>query len=139
MMPQRLGCRFTVGEAACLYVVAMEVRRRGACNLYIDQIAAFAGVGRTTCRNALRTARRLGLIRIEERRLSARYNDANRITIISQEWLVWIEHGAKKTVKKPKPTTNQYFNPRQVHRGEGPQRGYRTGQGGNFLPRTAPG
>jgi hypothetical protein len=87
-----------------LYVVATEVERHGQCDLYIDQIAAFAGVGRSTCRNALREAKRLGLIQVEERRLSWRYNDANRITIVSREWLVWLAHGRKETVKKSRPT-----------------------------------
>jgi len=36
----------------------------------------------------VRTAKRLGLIKVDERRLSRRYNDANRITIISREWCV---------------------------------------------------
>jgi hypothetical protein len=59
MMPPGLAARFTVGERAVLYVVAAEVQRRGQCDLYIDQIAAFAGVERTTTFNALRMAKRL--------------------------------------------------------------------------------
>jgi hypothetical protein len=68
MMPPGLAARFTVGERAVLYVIAQQVKLRGQCDLYINQIAAFAGVGRTTCRNALRIAKRLGLIEIDERR-----------------------------------------------------------------------
>jgi hypothetical protein len=109
MMPPGLAAAFTVGERAALYVVATEVKRRGQCDLYTDQIAAFAGVGRTTCRNALRIAKRLGLIQIDERRLSARYNDANRITIISREWRVWLAYGRKETVKNVKPTYQPVF------------------------------
>ena len=98
-----------------LYVIALEVKRRGQCDLYTDQIAAFAGVGRSTCRNALRQAKRLGLIAVEERRLSRRYNDANRVTIISREWLVWLAHGQKETVKNVKPTQQpDYQQPRLI-------------------------
>ena len=115
MMPPGLAAQFTVGERAVLYVIALEVKRRGQCDLYIDQIAAFAGVCRTTARNAQRTAKRLGLIQIDERRLSRRYNDANRVTIISREWLVWLAHGQKETVKNVKPTQQpDYQQPRLI-------------------------
>jgi hypothetical protein len=116
MMPPGLAAQFTVGERAALYVVATEVQRHGQCDLYIDQLAAFAGVGRTTCRNALRMAKRLGLIEIEERRLSRRYNDANRITIISREWRVWLAHGQKGTVKNVKPTQQPNIQYRSLNR-----------------------
>jgi transposase len=110
MMPPGLAAQFTVGERAVLYVVATEVKRHGQCDLYTDQIAAFAGVGRSTARNALRQAKRLGLIQVEERRLSRRYNDANRITIISREWRVWLAHGSRReTVKNSKPTYQPIF------------------------------
>jgi hypothetical protein len=115
MMPPGLAAQFTVGERAVLYVIATEVKRRGQCDLYVDQIAAFAGVGRTTARNALRTAKRLGLIQVDERRLSRRYNDANRITITSREWLAWLTHGQKETVKNAKRTHNHiYPHPRHT-------------------------
>jgi hypothetical protein len=109
MMPPGLAAQFTVGERAALYVIAQEVKRRGQCDLYIDQIAAFAGVCRTTARNALRIAKRLGLIQIDERRLSRRYNDANRVTIVSREWCAWLAHGQKQSVKNTKPTQQPYF------------------------------
>jgi hypothetical protein len=106
MMPPAVAAHFTLGERAVLYVVAQEVKLHGQCNLYTDQIAAFAGVGRSTCRNALREAKQLCLIRIDERRLSARYNDANRITITNREWCTWLAH-RKETVKSSKPTYQQ--------------------------------
>ena len=67
MMPPGLAAQFTVGERAVLYVIAQEVKLRGQCDLYINQIAAFAGVCRTTARNAQRMAKRLGLIQVDER------------------------------------------------------------------------
>jgi hypothetical protein len=112
MMPPGLAEQFTVGEQAALYVVAQQVKHRGQCDLYIDQIAAFAGVGRSTTRNALREAKRLRLIQVDERRLSARYNDANRVTIVSPEWRAWLAHKQKGTVKNPKPTYQpEYSSP----------------------------
>jgi hypothetical protein len=111
-MPPALAMQFTVGERAALYVVATEVKRRGQCDLYTDQIAAFAGVGRSTARNALRLAKRLRLIEVDERRLSRRYNDANRVTIVSPEWRAWLAHGQKESVKNPKPTYQPAFKPR---------------------------
>jgi hypothetical protein len=115
MMPPGLAAQFTVGERAVLYVIAQEVKRRGQCDLYTDQIAAFAGVCRSTARNAVRTAKRLGLIQVDERRLSRRYNDANRITIVSREWLVWLAHGRGETVKNVKPTQQpDYQQPRRI-------------------------
>ena len=98
-----------------LYVIATEVKRRGQCDLYNGQIAAFAGVGPTTARNALRAAKRLGLIEVDERRLSRRYNDANRITIVSREWLAWLAHGQKETVKNVKPTYQPKFQYRRLN------------------------
>ena len=116
MMPPGRALHFTVGEQAVLSVVATEVKLRGQCDLYTDQIAAFAGVGRSTTRNALRQAKRLGLLRIEERRLSARYNDANRVTIVSPEWRSWLAHKPKETVKNPKPTHQPEYSSRLVER-----------------------
>jgi hypothetical protein len=121
MMPPGLAAHFTVGERAVLYVVAQEVKRRGQCDLYIDQIAAFAGVCRTTARNALRIAKRLGLILIDERRLSRRYNDANKVTIISREWRVWLAHGQKETVKNVKPTHQPEFRYAPLNRKSSPR------------------
>lgn len=89
-LPPALAARFTMGEAAALSVVAAEVARRGRCDLALDAIAALAGVGRTTVRNALGEARRLGLLTVEVRRLRAFRNDTNVVRIISGEWQSWI-------------------------------------------------
>jgi hypothetical protein len=115
-MPPGLAEQFTVGERAVLYVVAQQVKLRGQCDLYIDQIAAFAGVGRSTTRNALREAKRLNLIQVDERRLRARYNDANRVTIVSPEWRNWLAHGRKETVKNPKPIHQPEYSSRLIER-----------------------
>src|SRR5215212_6981925 len=86
-LPPQLASRFTLAEQAVLAVVALEVVKRGSCRLAIDHIAALAGVGRSSVKNALREAHGLGLVRIEERRLTAWRNAPNRVTITSPEWL----------------------------------------------------
>jgi Bacterial regulatory proteins, gntR family len=50
---------------AVLRIVGDEAKAHGVCALHIDAIAARAGVGRTTVRNALREARELGLVRVK--------------------------------------------------------------------------
>jgi hypothetical protein len=85
-----MACHFTGGELAALKVVADAVRHRGRCDLCMDEIAGRAGVCRRTAQNAIRLAERLGLLAVRERRLSAYRNDTNVITILSQEWRVWL-------------------------------------------------
>ena len=89
-LPPALAARFTLGDVAVLAVIAAEVVKTGACRLAIDHIAALAGVGRSTVKRALREAHGLGLIRIEERRLTAWRNDTNVITVVSPEWSAWL-------------------------------------------------
>src|SRR5215212_9551081 len=89
-LPPALASRFTLGEVAVLAVIAAEVVKNSACRLALDHIAALAGVGRSTVKRALREAHGLGLIRIEERRLTAWRNDTNVVTIVSPEWSTWL-------------------------------------------------
>src|SRR5215213_8537134 len=95
-LPPALAARFTLAETAVLAVLAAEVLRQGACTLTIGHIAALAGVSETTVRNALRAARGLGLLTIEERRLTAWRNAPNVVRIISREWLAWLRLRARK-------------------------------------------
>lgn len=90
-LPPALAARFTPGEIAVLSVVAAETCRRGDCRLAIGQLAAVAGVSETLVRNALREARALGLVTIEERRVTAWRNDTNVVRIISAEWSGWLK------------------------------------------------
>lgn len=94
-LPVALAARFTIAEQAALAVVADEVRKHGSCTLFIGHVAALAGVGETTVRNALRAAKRFGLIAIEIRRVTAWRNDANIVRIISAEWTTWIARAAR--------------------------------------------
>jgi len=114
-LPPALAARFTLAEIAVLAVIAAEVFRHGACTLVIGHIAALAGVSETTVRNALRAARGLGLLTIEERRLTAWRNAPNVVRLVSREWLAWLRLRAPKGgrgggCKFPKATTTQENN-----------------------------
>jgi hypothetical protein len=104
-MPPSLACRFTVGELAVLRIVGDEVRQHGQCDRCVDELAARAGVCRSLAKNAIRTAARLGLLTVEERRREGRRNLPNVIRIVSREWLTWLARGPKPIgVKKVIPT-----------------------------------
>ncbi len=92
-LPPTLACRFTQAEAAVLSVIAAEVTKAGRCVLPIGALAALAGVGKTTVRTALHQARTLGLLTVEERRLSAFRSDTNVVRIVSGEWRTWLSLG----------------------------------------------
>jgi hypothetical protein len=94
-LPPRLAARFTVGEAAALKVIADEVRAHGKCDRTLGEIAARAGVGRTTVQNAIRQAVRLGLLAVQERRRPGARSLSNVIRIVSAEWCSWLERGRK--------------------------------------------
>jgi hypothetical protein len=96
-LPRQLKASFTVGELAVLAVVTAEVERGGACTLPNDKIAAIAGVCRSTVKNALREARARGLVSIEERRKTPRYNAPNIVRIVSPEWRAWLRLGGRDT------------------------------------------
>src|SRR6195952_152405 len=81
-MPPKLAAHFTLGEQAALAVVAVEVTKRSTRMLAIGAIAALGGVSETTVRRALRPARVLGFVTVEERRLGRFRNETNGGSII---------------------------------------------------------
>lgn len=95
-MPPQLAARFTLGECAVLSVVAQEVARHGHCELAVGHIAALAGVGCTLVRNAIREARRLGIVAVEARRIGYDRNRPNVVTIVSDLWTTWLRMRARK-------------------------------------------
>src|SRR3954471_14466048 len=110
-VPPALAARFTLAETAVLAVIAAEVLRHGACTLVIGHIAALAGVSETTVRNALRAARGLGLLTLEERRLAAWRNAPNVVRIVSRDWLAWLRlRRAGGGCKLVHPTSTQEKN-----------------------------
>lgn len=127
-LPPALAARFTCGELATLKIVADEVRQHGTCSLCTDAIAARAGVSNSTARNALRTARRLGILSTEERRRQGQRNDTNIIRVTDATWTAWIAKGktAKPLgVKNLHPTVKE-IQENELRRGqESPRRGCR--------------
>ena len=96
-MPPQLASQFTTGELAVLRLVADEVRTKRHCTLTLGELAARAGVGITTARNALHEAAGHGYLTIEERRRDKRPNLSNVVRIVSREWLTWVERGRKNS------------------------------------------
>lgn len=90
-MPPALAARFTVGELAALRIVADEVRARGVRGMCLDALAASAGVGRTTAQNAIRQARRLGMVEVQERRRPGTKSLPNLVKMMDRERLIWIQ------------------------------------------------
>ncbi|MCJ2119314.1 helix-turn-helix domain-containing protein [Methylobacterium sp. J-001] len=89
-LPPGLAARFTLAEQAVLALVAAEVARRKDCRLSIENMAAVTGVCRSTVKNAIREAARLGLLTVEERQITGFRNDTNIVRIVSPEWLAWL-------------------------------------------------
>jgi hypothetical protein len=90
--------------------VGDEVLARGFCDLHIDAIAARAGVCRTTTQNALRMARMLGMITVQERRRRGQKSLTNIIRIVSAEWQSWLRRG--RGFKNSNTTVNSARNQR---------------------------
>lgn len=89
-LPPALAVRFTLAEQAVLALIAAETIRRGDCRLAVGHLAAIAGVSETTVRNAVRQARVLGLLSVEERRVTGFRNLPNIVRIVSAEWTSWL-------------------------------------------------
>ena len=94
-LPPALAARFTVAEQAVLALVAAETARRGDCRLSVPHMAALVGVAETTVRNAIREAKALNLLTVEERRLTSFRNDTNVVRIVSPEWTAWLRLARK--------------------------------------------
>lgn len=98
-MPPAIAARFTLAEQSVLSLIAAETARRKDCRLSVGGMAAIAGVSETTVRNAIREAVKLGLLTVEERRLTGWRSDTNILRIISAEWTAWL----RLTRRSPNP------------------------------------
>ncbi len=111
MMPPQIASRFTISEAAALTVILERVAQDGRCELSIGQIAGRAGTCATVVKNAVREARKLGLIAVETRRVAYDRNRTNVITIVSAELATWIRLRVRKVEQgggvRFAPTTRQ--------------------------------
>lgn len=100
-LPHNLRTSFTHGENAVAAVIRAEVRKYGQCALAWGSIAKAAGLLSTTVvKRFVRIARKLRLIHVEERRVKGARNLPSIITIISAEWLAWIEYETR-SVDRP--------------------------------------
>lgn len=95
-LPPALAARFTLAEQAVLALVAAETCRRKDCRLAIEHMGALAGVSRSTVKNAIREAVRLGLLTVEERQITGWRNDTNVVRIVSAEWTAWLRLTRKR-------------------------------------------
>src|SRR5215218_2303528 len=112
-LPPAIASRFTLAEQAVLAIVASENRKRGDCRLTNKEIADVAGVSVTTVKNAMRAARGLNIISIEERRLTAFRNASNVVRIVSPEWRAWLRlgGGGKSVPRSPTQIKQEALKP----------------------------
>ena len=106
-LPPGIAARFTLAEQAVLALVAAETVRRKDCRLSIENMAAVAGVCRSTVKNAIREARQLGFLTVEERQITGFRNDTNVLRITSPEWLAWIRLARKGGGGSPPPARRE--------------------------------
>jgi hypothetical protein len=79
-----------------LRIVSDEVREKGHCDRTLGEIAARAGIGRTTAQNAMRLAAAMGLLTVQERRREGQKNLPNVVRVVSREWQLWIKRGGQR-------------------------------------------
>ena len=94
-MPPEMRAEYTESERAALTVIGDQVRKHGRCDLPIDQIAAIAGVSRTSVQNATRKARRLNHVVCLERPRRGRKSLTNIVKIVWKKWLSWLDRGSR--------------------------------------------
>ncbi|CAO4138186.1 helix-turn-helix domain-containing protein [Methylorubrum extorquens] len=98
-MPPAIAARFTLAEQSVLSLVAAETCRRKDCRLTVEHMAALAGVSRSTVKNAIREAAKLGLLTVEERPVTGWRNLSNVLRIVSPEWLSWLRLTRKRKLE----------------------------------------
>lgn len=112
-MPPGIACKFTPGEQAALAVIAFEVSKRRICDKAIGAIAALAGVSESTVKRAVRVAKALGLLTVQERRLSRYRSDTNIVRIIARAWVSWLDLRGARGGGQPCLGTNTNDSQRQ--------------------------
>ena len=106
-LPPALAARFTLAEQAVLALLAAETARRGDCRLTIGHMAAVVGVSRSTVKAAIRQAKKIGLLTVEERRATGFRNLANVVRIVSPEWTAWLRLARKGAVLNTHPSLSK--------------------------------
>jgi hypothetical protein len=137
-LPPAIAAKFTSSEQAALSLVAAETARRGDCRLSVPHMAALVGVAETTVRNAVREARQLGLLTVEERRVTGFRSDTNVVRIISSEWVAWLRLARKEEPSRYPPSSKGAAD-RDTLQGKRGQHGPTFGEGGGckFANRTS--
>lgn len=125
VVPSALAGAFTGGEVAALAVVGRQAASGRPCDWPLARIAALAGVGVTTVRNALRLAQRLGMVRVMERRRTANRSLTNLVTVTCSRWLGWLRRSSRSGggSKKLKPMNTEVIIPTPVKGQERHQKG----------------
>lgn len=123
-VPPSLAAHFTTSELAVLRIIGDEWRGEGACVKTLGEIAARAGVSRTTVQNAIRQARAMGMLKVEERRVMGAKNLPNKITVVCAEWKTWLRRGPSKEkrgyrVQKSEPHRYQNLSSEEERAGAG--------------------
>jgi hypothetical protein len=140
-MPPAIACKFTQGEQAALAVITVEMTKRQTCTMAIGAIAALAGVSESTVKRAIRQARALGFLTVQERRLSRYRNDTNIVRIISKAWLSWLElRGSGGGVQtRPGTNTRGFRKERRLTREACASLDSAQSSGGKYVDRGTPG
>lgn len=121
-LPPQIAAQFTLAEQAVLSVVTTETVKRGDCRLTHDHIAALAGVSRSTVKAALRRARDLGMVTIEERRSTAWRNLPNIVRIVAREWQAWMRLARREMTSGGGVKSSTTTNTRALREGGKPLR-----------------
>ncbi len=109
-MPPAMAAGFTQAENAALAVIIREIATTGSCGLAAAAVAGRAGISTSSVRNAVREARRRGILHVVERRICYDRNEPNLITITSRELNLWVRtrtriEGQGGGVRTVSPTT----------------------------------
>ena len=110
-MPPAMAAGFTQAENAALAVIIREIATTGSCELPAAAIAGRAGISTSSARNAVREARRRGILHVVERRISYNRNQPNLVKIASRELALWVRTRSRTDrsgggVKSVTPTSN---------------------------------
>lgn len=91
-LPHEIRHAYSEAERAALAVIADRCKKRGYCDASVEEIAAVAGVSRTSVQTAIRKARSktLAHIKVTVRPRPGQKHLTSVIRIICGKWLTWL-------------------------------------------------